>query len=113
VVKFFGLKINLTKRKERHDMEEKVSERSMFPEMVPPQPQPWFELALRYLDRDQQRTIVARMIDLHITGTDARRGPNGERYAEEGAQNPVILRVRTLPDVGSFTSISENLIHKE
>jgi hypothetical protein len=48
-------------------MDEKVSERSMFPEMVPPQPQPWFELALRYLDRDQQRKIVARMIELHIT----------------------------------------------
>jgi hypothetical protein len=47
-------------------MEEKVSERSMFPEMLPPQPQPWFELALRYLDRDQQRTIVARILDMHI-----------------------------------------------
>ncbi|MFA4902641.1 MAG: hypothetical protein WC600_07830 [Desulfobaccales bacterium] len=47
-------------------MEENVSERSMFPEMLPPQPQPWFELALRYLDRDQQRTIVARILDMHI-----------------------------------------------
>jgi hypothetical protein len=47
-------------------MEENVSERSMFPEMLPPQPQPWFELALSYLYRDQQRTIVARILDMHI-----------------------------------------------
>lgn len=47
-------------------MNERESERPMFPEMILPQPQPWFELVRRYLDLDQQRTIIARMMDMYI-----------------------------------------------
>lgn len=34
--------------------------------MIPPQPQPWFELVLRYLDEEQQRIIMARVMDMYI-----------------------------------------------
>jgi hypothetical protein len=31
---------------------------------IAPQPQPWFEFALRYLDEEQQRIIIARILDM-------------------------------------------------
>ena len=47
-------------------MAEKESAKSFLPEMAPGPPEPWFELVLKYLDFDQQRTIVARMMDMYI-----------------------------------------------
>lgn len=47
-------------------MVEKESAKSLFPEMIHAPPEPWFELVLRYLDINQQRTIVARMMDMYI-----------------------------------------------
>jgi hypothetical protein len=47
-------------------MPEKDSGGERFPAMAPPPPQPWFELALQYLTVEQQRIIVARVLDIHI-----------------------------------------------
>ena len=48
-------------------MVEKESAKSLFPETIHAPPEPWFELVLRYLDFDQQRTIVARLMDMYIS----------------------------------------------
>jgi hypothetical protein len=48
-------------------MAEKESASERFPGMLPGPPQPWFDLVLQYLDAEQQRIIVAHMMDMIIT----------------------------------------------
>ncbi len=47
-------------------MSEKEKIKSFFPQAIHAPPEPWFELVLRYLDLDQQRTILARIMDMYI-----------------------------------------------
>ena len=46
-------------------MPEKEGGGERFPGMAP-SPQPWFELVLQHLNDEQQRLIVARVMDMYI-----------------------------------------------